>query len=98
MSPSDLVPPGVVVQPRTTLLISDQLERAVQQELDKAAPGTTTAALEVHTQRGVNLVIAAKNADGKLTAALWIGKSGWNEPLTEGWAAGVKLRGSWGGK
>jgi hypothetical protein len=89
--------PGVATLPFPQHVISDDLEKAVQAELDKAAPGTITAAVNVHTQRGVNVVIATRNASGKLSAALWIGKSGWSEPVNAGWAGGVSLRKTWGG-
>lgn len=90
--------PGVatVTQPGHT--ITADLQRAVQDELDKAPPGTTSAALNVRTQTGVNLVFATKSASGKLAAALWIGKSGWHEPINKGWEGDVSIRAAWGGK
>jgi hypothetical protein len=90
--------PGVATVFDVKNTISADLERQVALELDKAPPGTTTAALNVHTRRGVNLVIASRSESGKLTAALWVGKSGWDQPIKEGWEGGVSLRGAWGGK
>lgn len=88
--------PGVATVWDTRSVISADLERQVQLELDKLAPGTTSAALNVHTRRGVNIVFASR-INEKLTATMWVGKSGWDQPLKEGWEGAVTLRGQWGG-
>ena len=88
--------PGVTLVP--TSHIGDDLQRQVALELEKAPPGTVTAAVDVQTRTGVNLVIASRSANGKLTAGMWIGKSGWDQPLKDGWEGGVSLRATWGGK
>ena len=97
MALSDLMPKpgGVALAPPSA--ISLDLERQVQAVLDTMPADTTTAALDIHTKRGVNLVIASKSANGKLTASMWVGKSGWDQPINEGWAAGVQVRATWGG-
>ena len=108
MPPETPLRPGAVAHPSIALpgvatvfdirnTISADLERQVQLELDKLDAGQTTVALNVHTQRGINVVIASRVND-KLTATLWIGKSGWDQPVTEGWEGNVSVRGSWGGK
>jgi hypothetical protein len=89
--------PGVAVVPFPAATLSDDLQRQVALELEKVPAGATTAALNVQTRTGVNLVIASRSADGKMTAALWIGKSGWNAPLDRSWVGGVSLRATWGG-
>lgn len=89
--------PGVATVFDIRNTISADLERQVQLELDKLDPGMTTAALNVHTKRGVNIVVASRIND-RLTATLWVGKSGWDQPVSEGWEGNVSLRGAWGGK
>lgn len=86
--------PGVATVPVQD--ISSTLERLVQAELDRLDPGVTTAALNVHTKTGVNIIVASR-INTKLTATLWIGKHGWDQPLTEGWAGALSVRGTWGG-
>lgn len=66
-------------------------------ELDKLDPGVTTAVLNIHNRRGVNLAIASRIGE-HLRVVTWVGKSGWDQPLKEGWEGAVSLRGSWGGK
>ena len=90
--------PGVATVTFPQHVISDSLERVVQAEFDKVEPGTVAAALNVHTKRGVNVVFGARSENGKMSAVMWVGKSGWDEPIKEGWEAGVSLRGAWGGK
>lgn len=77
--------------------ISADLQRQVQLELDKLNAGQSTALLNVDTHKGVNLVVASKIGD-RLVATAWIGKSGWDRPMTEGWEGAVSVRASWGGK
>lgn len=89
--------PGVATVFDVRNTISADLERQVQLELDKLDAGQTTAALNVHTKRGVNIVIASRIGE-RLTATMWVGKSGWDQPVTEGWEGNVSLRGSWGRK
>lgn len=89
--------PGVAVLPFPVHNISADLDRAVAEELQKAKPGSTTVALNVRTEAGVNLVIASRSRDGHLSATLWIGKSGWTEPVAKGWAGAISIRGEWGG-
>jgi hypothetical protein len=88
--------PGVATLPFPQHTIDLDLDRLVQEEFDKTAPGTVSAAVNVHTKRGVNLVLGARNASGRLSAVLWVGKSGWTEPANKGWVGAVSLRGSWG--
>lgn len=89
--------PGVATVFDTRSTISLDLDREVQRVLDGLDPGVTTAALNIHTQRGVNLMVASRIGE-RLTASLWVGKSGWDLPVREGWAGAVSLRGAWGGK
>jgi hypothetical protein len=74
--------------------LSEDLQRQVQIELDKLAAGQSTAVLNVHTQKGVNLVVASR-INSRMTATLWVGKSGWDQPVREGWEGAVSLRASW---
>lgn len=90
--------PGVATVWDTKSTISSELDRLVQAEFDKVEPGAVAASLNVHTRRGVNLVIGARSESGRMSAVLWVGKSGWNEPIREGWESGVSLRAAWGGK
>lgn len=89
--------PGVATVHDVRNTISLDLERQVQTVLDGLDEGVTTAALNVHTQRGVNIVVASRIGE-RLTASLWVGKSGWDLPVREGWAGAVSLRGAWGGE
>lgn len=89
--------PGVATVWDVQNTIGADLQRQVQLELDKLAPGTSTAALNINTQKGVNIVVASKIND-KLTATMWIGRSGWDRPVNEGWEGDVTVRASWGGK
>ena len=88
--------PGVATVFDTKNIISADLERQVRLELDKLDVGQSTALLNVHTQKGVNLVVASRIND-KLTATAWIGKSGWDQPIAQGWEGAVSVRASWGG-
>lgn len=87
--------PGVATLSLPQHNISADLDRLVQAELDKLDPGVTTAALNLHTKTGVNIIVASR-INQKLTATLWIGKSGWSEPINEGWAGSLSVRGTWG--
>lgn len=89
---------GVAVLSAPQHTISEDLDRVVAEELAKANPGSTTVALNVRTSTGVNLVVATRSAGGHLAASLWIGKSGWTEPVNKGWAGAVSIRGEWGAK
>lgn len=100
MSPPGAHPPVTPLPGVATVFdvrnnISDDLQRQVQLELEKAPPGATTVALNIETQKGVNLAIASRSRDGHWTTGLWIGKSGWDQPVKDGWAGGVSIRGSW---
>lgn len=91
-----LVLPGVAVLPLPRHTIGADLDRQVSLLLDTLEPGVTTAVLNVHTQTGVNLVVASK-INERLTATMYIGKSGWDRPMKEGWEGAVSVRASWGG-
>lgn len=84
---------GVATVPQHT--IGEDLDRQVKLMLDGMAPGTHSAVLNVNTKKGVNLVFASKVND-KLTATLWVGKSGWDLPVNQGWEGDVSVRASWG--
>lgn len=88
--------PGVSTVFDTGNTIAADLQRQVALELERLDVGQSTALLNVHTQQGVNLVVASRIND-KLTATAWIGKSGWDRPVREGWEGAVSLRASWGG-
>lgn len=87
--------PGVATVFDVKNVIGADLQRQVQLELEKAPPGATTVALNIETQKGVNLAIASRSKNGHWTTALWVGKSGWDQPVKDGWAGGVSIRGSW---
>ena len=87
--------PGVATVALPKYQISGDLQRQVQLELDKLDPGTHTAVLNIHSKTGVNLVLASK-VNEHLTATMWLGKSGWDSPIREGWEGAVSLRASWG--
>lgn len=89
--------PGVTTVFDIKNTISSQLEHQVLVALEKANPGSTTVALNIETQKGINLAIATRSKDGHWTTGMWIGKSGWDQPVKEGWAGGVSIRGQWGG-
>jgi len=87
--------PGVATVFDVKHTISADLERQVLLEMEKAPPGATTLAFNIHTRTGINLAIVNRSTGGHVSTALWIGKSGWDQPIKEGWAGGVSLRGAW---
>lgn len=83
--------PGVVYSLPPPAGISASLEAAVARAVAAIPPDRTGALIGVATQRGMNLVVAARDASGDLRAQAWIGKSGWDTPLTQGWEWGVQV-------
>lgn len=70
---------GVVTVP--TMAIHESIQRHVTESLKGVEPGRTMAVLSIHTEKGVNLAIAHKFND-QWNAVLWVGKSGWDKPLS----------------
>jgi hypothetical protein len=89
-------PPGVVVAPPETVHfdIHDQVMKSLRRDVE---PGHTMAMVSIQTDRGVNLAIAHKEKlangffAGDWVVEGWIGKSGWDQPLKQGWASGVQV-------
>lgn len=85
---------AVVATPQHT--ISSQLKAQVDKVL---APldedrSVQTVILGIATEKGVNLAVASRVGDGPnpWEIGAWIGKSGWEQPLREGWEGGVAIR------
>lgn len=89
--PASLLPPGVVYSLAPPVGLSDQLARAVERAVAAIPPDRHGAVIGVLTERGTNLVLAGRAADGRLQAQAWIGKSGWDQPLRQGWELGAQI-------
>lgn len=73
--------------------ISASLKAHVAAVLAEVPPDKHTALVAVATDRGVNLALAVRRPIGpaEMEIAAWIGKSGWDQPLT----GGVSLKAVW---
>lgn len=88
--PPSRLPPGVVYSLTPPPGLSDQLARAVERAVAAIPPDRSGAVIGVLTERGTNLVLAGRAADGRLQAQAWVGKSGWDQPR-QGWEAGAQI-------
>jgi hypothetical protein len=71
--------------------LSDSIARAVQQAIDAIPPDKHGALVGIVTERGTNLVVVGRSSSGAVQAQAWIGKSGWDTPIREGWEAGGQI-------
>lgn len=69
------------------VVLTEAVHLDIQQEvatmLAGVAPGRTMAVFTIKTARGVNLAVAHK-WDHAWSTHLWIGKSGWDQPVAGG--------------
>ena len=87
---------GVVLTPpeRVHIDIHDQVTKFLKQEV---ADGQTMAMVGIQTDRGINFAIAHKERvtegffEGDWVVESWIGKSGWDKGLKDGWAGGLQV-------
>lgn len=74
----------VVEGPTPTTPISQQIQDQVARVLGTIPPGKSTiAAVTVATGSGFNLAFAHK-VDDQWKVAAWVGKSGWDQPISGG--------------
>lgn len=79
---------GVVTVPVD--VVHFDIQEQVQKMLATVEPGTTMAVLRLHTHAGANLAIAHR-FENDLRVSLWVGKSGWDQPLKRSGAGGIEL-------
>lgn len=80
-SPPPPAPPGVATV-RTPAVHLD-IQREVAAMLAGVGAGRTMAVLTVRTGRGINLAVAHK-WNHQWSTELWVGKSGWDQPVAGG--------------
>lgn len=91
MSVPVLLPPGVVYSLSPPSGLSDSIAKAVAQAVAAIPPDKTGALIGVVTERGTNLVLVGRSAGGAVQAQAWVGKSGWDTPIREGWEFGAQI-------
>lgn len=74
-------------------VIDAAIQRQVAQALGSIPADKRSALVMVATEKGWNSAVAARIGGGMEVVA-WIGKSGWDRPLT-GTSQGVYLKGAW---
>lgn len=72
---------GVVTVPQAS--VHQSIREQVDQALRGVKAGKTMAILTVHTGSGANLAVAHKFND-HFEVISWVGKSGWDKPVTGG--------------
>lgn len=91
MSVPVLLPPGVVYSLTPPAGLSESISRAVSQAIAAIPPDKHGALVGVVTERGTNLVLVGRSTGGSLQAQAWVGKSGWDTPVREGWEVGAQV-------
>lgn len=86
-----ILPPGVVHSLTPPAGLSESIAKAVADAVAAIPAGKNGALIGVVTERGTNLVLAGRSQDGAIQAQAWIGKSGWDTPIREGWEYGAQL-------
>lgn len=86
-----LIPPGVVYSLKAPADLSDSIARALAHAMTLIPADKNAALVAVATEKGGNLVLAARTDDGTVQAQAWIGKSGWNGPIRKGLEVGAQI-------
>lgn len=96
-SPPPNQPQGVVITPPGAVHIDihEQVMKSLRKDVE---PGHFVAMVGIQTDRGINFAVARKDHvtegifKGDWVVESWIGKSGWNKPLsTDGFQGGVQV-------
>ena len=82
MTPEPIKAPGVVTVPQSAVALSIQQQAA--DFLRLLPPEKNGAVLNIETEKGFNLAVAHKSKGGRWGVTTWIGKSGWDQPVSGG--------------
>jgi hypothetical protein len=86
-----LIPPSVVYTVDPPKGLSASIAEAVARAMVTIPPDKTFALMAVATEKGGNLVIAAKSPGGRFQVQAWVGKSGWTGPIKQGVEIGAQV-------